>query len=1031
MFSKSGSEKSKFLEQAKAARQERAQEREREDAAIHIQATMRGFLVRQRIKKSFKEELDAFLQAPPPESDVEYKPSLRPAVDTYHLTKKFLFIHNPNSDLDRRRFEYLCRYILTTMETDVLKPENHNDIRTIIVLLRMLITFTSSTNWLAFKDKDNLQPGFAKLCDNIMGDLNSKGLYTALEALLRKGLCRAKIVFNKASLTAIITIALRPLIAANFSTNLLSVFLLHVLSVPAVIIHINTTAQDCIATMVTHRIFKRCLDFLTCEQSTRIIFNSLEGNYALCLMANLIQLGFVEMEGLVENTVDFMCVMIRLLENCHKYVQNKKSNLTHWHPVLGWFSQKTDVSLHESMTYVVRQLQLLWSDKMIRLMFAVLLEYTETSPVADTEQNHHKNKNILKKALGKASSSKMSAAQKIKLDSGIAFSTCLPCSLYRQTINTLTQLKMDILGGLAYNDVLLPILWRFLCDLGPHCGLKTFVDLLAQAPNSTIHPVFSLLSLFCETASHMITTLDDTEMLEHQKFFKVSDYVKMSEFLNLFIFKVIWGGLITLDKAPSCDVFTSTLTLLMILHDRDSRRSFTSPGHWLIRDVKPSHFMAELEKEKKTALFLMQKVPHIIPFNERVVIFRKNVMKEKELLGLTESTCTSPQSTLITVHRSRIVEDGYRQLAQLPSRALKGVIRVKFINEMGLDEAGIDQDGVFKEFLEETISRVFDPHLNLFKVTSQQKLYPSSTSHIQDNHLALFEFVGKMLAKAVYEGIIVDVPFAPFFLTQILGHLQSATYSSLDELPSLDIELAKSLSYIKHYEGDICDLELTFSCDEDILGKIVTHELVPGGKAIQVTNENKIRYVHLMAHFRMYRQIREQTLAFVKGFKSVVTPDWLSMFSAPELQKLISGDSDSLDMEDLRRHTQYYGGYHNNHKVINWLWDIVENDLTSEEKGLFLKFVTSCSKPPLLGFANMEPPFSIRCVEVSDDQDTGDTVGSVLKGFFNIKKKDAGGRLPTSSTCFNLLKLPNYSKKSVLREKLRYAIHSHSGFEIS
>ena len=41
------------------------------------------------------------------------------------------------------------------------------------------------------------------------------------------------------------------------------------------------------------------------------------------------------------------------------------------------------------------------------------------------------------------------------------------------------------------------------------------------------------------------------------------------------------------------------------------------------------------------------------------------------------------------------------------------------------------------------------------------------------------------------------------------------------------------------------------------------------------------------------------------------------------------------------------------------------------------------------------------------------------------------GRLPTSSTCFNLLKLPNYPKKSVLREKLRYAIRSNSGFELS
>lgn len=42
------------------------------------------------------------------------------------------------------------------------------------------------------------------------------------------------------------------------------------------------------------------------------------------------------------------------------------------------------------------------------------------------------------------------------------------------------------------------------------------------------------------------------------------------------------------------------------------------------------------------------------------------------------------------------MEDGYRQLALLPPQSLKGVIRVRFINEQGLDEAGIDQDGVFK-----------------------------------------------------------------------------------------------------------------------------------------------------------------------------------------------------------------------------------------------------------------------------------------------------------------------------------------------
>ena len=69
----------------------------------------------------------------------------------------------------------------------------------------------------------------------------------------------------------------------------------------------------------------------------------------------------------------------------------------------------------------------------------------------------------------------------------------------------------------------------------------------------------------------------------------------------------------------------------------------------------------------------------------------------------------------------------------------------------GMDEMGIDLDGVFKEFLEETLRRVFDPSLNLFKVTSDQKLFPSPSSHIQESHLQLFEFLGRILGKAVYE----------------------------------------------------------------------------------------------------------------------------------------------------------------------------------------------------------------------------------------------------------------------------------------
>ena len=45
--------------------------------------------------------------------------------------------------------------------------------------------------------------------------------------------------------------------------------------------------------------------------------------------------------------------------------------------------------------------------------------------------------------------------------------------------------------------------------------------------------------------------------------------------------------------------------------------------------------------------------------------------------------------------------------------------------------------------------------------------------------------------------------------------------------------------YLQHYEADVTDLELSFCCDEDCMGRLETHELVPGGRAIAVTAENR------------------------------------------------------------------------------------------------------------------------------------------------------------------------------------------------
>ena len=59
--------------------------------------------------------------------------------------------------------------------------------------------------------------------------------------------------------------------------------------------------------------------------------------------------------------------------------------------------------------------------------------------------------------------------------------------------------------------------------------------------------------------------------------------------------------------------------------------------------------------------------------------------------------------------------------------------------------------------------------------------------------LAYFEFLGRVLGKAVFEGVLVDLPFAGFFLSKLLG----TKNLSLDALKSLDAEIHKSLMYVK------------------------------------------------------------------------------------------------------------------------------------------------------------------------------------------------------------------------------------------
>lgn len=583
----------------------------------------------------------------------------------------------------------------------------------------------------------------------------------------------------------------------------MSQFICQILSIPALVFNLETFTPDALKSFQARGVFDKCVDLIYDKDNFKFITNSLQGAKLLALTANMIQLFYMEKpEKALEMCYPQVTLMMKSLFETIPDTVEQRGTCSQWHELLGWYNAtKTSDTVYENLSLIKKQVNLLWGHKLTKMLLgdhlksvASSMEKTDKDSGGSSGTGTTSN-SLIKKAIELKSGiiNKGSKSYK-KFDSFEIQRVATTCAMYHEALVTLPQLKLDILSGICYNGTILRDLWTLIISL----GIKSFIDLIRY--DDVNNPPGLLLLLFCDSMTHYVTILDDMEMYEQQALFTLNDYIVLSHFLNNLLYKTVSENIYETKVVFNCPLFVSMHTLLLCLYRRDNRRAFAPDNHWIIKEIKPAYFLMDLEKSKKHVQLLLQKMPHIISHQERVALFRKYVQNEKAVLGLTDSAY-APSSALVTVHRDRIVEDGYRQLAALPARSLKGIIRVRFINQQGLDEAGIDQDGVFKEFLEETIKRVFDPSLNLFKTTADNRLYPSPISYLNDaNHLHLFEFVGRMLGKAVYEGILVDVPFASFFLSLVLGQTQQAFYSCIDELPSLDKELYKSLTFIKHYE---------------------------------------------------------------------------------------------------------------------------------------------------------------------------------------------------------------------------------------
>lgn len=583
--------------------------------------------------------------------------------------------------------------------------------------------------------------------------------------------------------------------------------------------------------------------------------------------------------------------------------------------------------------------------------------------------------------------------------------------------------KYLLLYKLGLNSKFLKSLWNAL-------GQNNYWEIGGLTSWKKFH---TRLSVFCDMFTFYTATLTDSENSDTTDTFSQTELYSMCKLL-----KNVAVDLIEI-AFPMCrssaipatpeilHLYGSCLDCVKMLNMLDLRKQFCPPGFWtskkihisqdlsrknyLSKTLKPffglvtenddDEHLPPLSTIEQRSLAILQQLPFLIGFNNRVLLLRELCrfsLSDNEFQRLHNEFLSD---NVVVIRRSHLYEDAFEKLSKKNDSDFKHKVRIQFINNVGLEEAGIDGGGIFKEFINEVLKTAFDPNRGYFLMTAENTLYPNpNVNLIVENFAEHYFFIGRLIGKAIFENILVDLPLAEFFLAKLLIVRAPAHY-----LKSLDPILYRNLLYLRDYQGDVTDLGLDFTTVKNDLGETRIIEIKQNGRNIPVTNENRLEYIQRLAELKLNIQLRKQWLAFRDGLDSVVPLLWLKLFNHNELQVIIGGDTQEINLDDLRTHTLYGGEFTIDHPTILSFWKILR-EFTDAQRKQLLKFVTSCSRPPLLGFKELNPPF---CIQSSGNED----------------------RMPTASTCLNLLKIPIIKDETTLKNKLLGAIEQQAGFELS
>ncbi|KAI6113129.1 hypothetical protein F5141DRAFT_1188308 [Pisolithus sp. B1] len=513
----------------------------------------------------------------------------------------------------------------------------------------------------------------------------------------------------------------------------------------------------------------------------------------------------------------------------------------------------------------------------------------------------------------------------------------------------------------------------------------------------------------------------------------------------------------TLSSLPDEAAHAKILRLLRVLHKLNAAELERPARPYECRALPDSAFInnkltAKLTRQLEEpmivassclpdwAIDLPQNFPFLFPFTTRYNYLQSTsfgyarlILKWQSQQGRSQDSSRRDdgigflgrlQRQKVRISRKHILESAVKVFELYGSSS--SILEVEYFEEVGtgLGPTLEFYSLVSKEFARRDLKiwRDADPNSPGAHVHHPAGLYPAPLSPDDiandggQKRTHILRVIGQYVAKAMLDSRIIDLSFNKIFIKLVLGEEVPFT---IDSLRLVDNDLANSLAKLQGYASmkgqneklfwkvalmDIVNVE-DLALDFTLPGYDM--ELRPGGRDIPVTSENVEQYIHDILDAIIGSGVQSQAKAFREGFSKVFPISDLQAFSADELVMLFGNSDEDWGVETLSEAIKADHGFHGESRSIRELIELM-SEFDPPTRRDYLQFITGSPKLPIGGFRGLNPPLTV-----------------VRKPAEAPNTPDA--YLPSVMTCVNYLKLPEYSSKKIMRDRLLTAIKEGVG----